>query len=137
MGALPARHGWPHQPLMTQVVTAPGLVRINGTPVFVCACWTALTFLGLLAAALLLARPRLGVMLTVATITSEVALNVWAGATCGFQVGAFVAESLFLNLVMVTARLAWSRRRSSSLSAGIMVISFPAATKGPQEASTV
>jgi hypothetical protein len=38
-------------------------------PAFVCACWTTLTLLDPLAAVPLLARPRLGVMLTVTNIT--------------------------------------------------------------------
>ena len=72
---------------MTQAVTAPGLVRINRTPVFVCACYTALTLLDPPAAVLLLARLKLGVMRTVANISSDVALNAWAGPTCGVSSG--------------------------------------------------
>ena len=49
--------------------------------VFVFAYWMALTFLDPLAAVFLLARPRLGVMLTVAIITGDVTLNSWVGAT--------------------------------------------------------
>lgn len=45
---------------------------------------------------MLLARPRLGVMQTVAITTGDVALNEWVGAKLGFQLGAFVAQSLFL-----------------------------------------
>lgn len=66
-------------------------------PLFVCAYWTTLTLLDPLAAALLLARPRLGVMLTVAIITIDVALNVWVGATRGFQLDALIAQATFLQ----------------------------------------
>jgi hypothetical protein len=59
----------------------------------------------LLAAVLLLARQILGVMLTVAIITSDVVLNGWVGGTRGFQLEAFVARSLFLVFVLATARL--------------------------------
>jgi hypothetical protein len=51
------------------------------------------TLLDPLAAALLLARPRVGVMQTVANITiaiRAVALDVWVSAARGFQVGGFV-----------------------------------------------
>ena len=51
------------------------------------------TLLDPLAAALLLARPRVGMMQTVAFITNDVALNGWVGGTRGFQVGAFAAQS--------------------------------------------
>ncbi|MDN2702008.1 hypothetical protein O0881_08380 [Janthinobacterium sp. SUN100] len=78
-----------------------------------------LTFLDPLAAVLLLARPRLGVMLMVTIVTGDVALNVWACPTRGFQVGAFVAQSLFLLFFLMTVRLAWPRRGSSGLSEGI------------------
>ena len=43
---------------------------------------------------MLLARPRLGVMLTVAIITSDVALDAWVGAKYGFQLDSFIAQSL-------------------------------------------
>lgn len=43
-----------------------------------------------LAAVRLLARPRLGVLLTVAIIASDVTLNGWVGVTRDFQVDAFM-----------------------------------------------
>jgi hypothetical protein len=60
------------------------------------------TFLDPLAAVLLLARARLGVMLAVAIITSDVMLSAWVRAKRGFQVGAFVAQGLFLIFVRAT-----------------------------------
>lgn len=45
-----------------------------------CASGTARAYLNPLVAVLLLARPRLGVMLTLAIITSEVVLNARVGA---------------------------------------------------------
>jgi hypothetical protein len=78
-----------------------------------------------LAAALLLARPRLGVMLTVANIPNDVVLNAWVGATRGFQVGAFVAQSLLLAFVLATARLARPQRCSPGVFARTMTMGFP------------
>ena len=100
---------------------------------YFCAYWTALTFLDPLAAVLLLAKPRLGVMPTVAIaiVTGDVVLNAWAGAPRGFQVDAFISASLFLIFVLTTARLAWPRRRPYGLSANVLTISFPPAAKEP------
>lgn len=93
-----------------------------------------LTFLDPLAAVLLLARSRLGVILTVAIVaivTSDVALNEWVGATLGFQVGAFVAQSLFRAFVLARARIMWPRRRFPGLFACTMTMGFPPAAKEP------
>jgi hypothetical protein len=48
-------------------------------------------------------------MLTVSIIASDVALNAWGGAARGFQLDAFIAQSLLLLFVIETARLAWPR----------------------------
>ncbi len=101
----------------------------GGMPLFVCAYWTTLTFLDPLAAFLLLARPRLGVMLTVAIISSDVALNAWVAAKFGIQLDAFIAQVLFLGFVLATARLAWPRRRSLGLSGGTSTMGFPPTAK--------
>lgn len=101
----------------------------GGMSLFVCAHRTALTFFDPLAAVLLLARPRLSVVLTVAIIASKVALNVWGGATRGFQLDAFVAQSLFLLFVLVTVRFAWPWRRSPGLFARTMTMGFPTAAR--------
>jgi hypothetical protein len=63
----------------------------------------ALTFLHLLAAVLLLARPRLGVMPTVANIPATWRLTLGQAPRAGYQVDAFIAPGLFLILVLMTA----------------------------------
>jgi hypothetical protein len=72
------------------------------------------------AAVLLLARPRLGVMLSVSIITiviiRAVALDIWVGAARGFQVEVIAARNLVLILVLATGRLRWPQRRSLGLS---------------------
>lgn len=100
-------------------------------PLFVCTHWTTLTFFDPLAAVLLLAGPRLGVMLTVATITSDVVLNAWVGATRGFQVGAFArcAESVpAFRAGDGSNRVATATFRGS-VRGGIMTMGFPPSGK--------
>ncbi|OYO31346.1 hypothetical protein [Janthinobacterium sp. PC23-8] len=65
-----------------------------------------LTFLDPLAAVLLLTSPRVCVIPTVGIVSSDIALNAWVGATLGFQVGAFVAQSLLRPFVLARARIA-------------------------------
>lgn len=50
-----------------------------------------------LAAVLLLARPRLGVMLAVAISTGDVVLKVGGGVTRGVQHDVFIAQGAFLG----------------------------------------
>jgi hypothetical protein len=59
---------------------------------FVCAFLTALPFLDPPATVLLLVTPRLGVMLSAASITSEMGLDVQVGATRKFQLNAYIAS---------------------------------------------
>lgn len=88
--------------------------------------WTALTFLDPLAAVLLLARPRLDRMLTAPNITviSDVALNAWIRTMRGVQFDAFIAQGMFLGLVLATARFGWPRD-VLSLSECTMTMGFP------------
>jgi hypothetical protein len=79
----------------------------GGLPVFVCFFWTALTFFDPLAVVLLMARPMLGLALTVAIIVSDVAINSWVGLTYGFDIPSFLAQALFLIFVMWTVGIAW------------------------------
>ncbi|WP_295996366.1 hypothetical protein [Rugamonas sp.] len=59
---------------------------------FIYAYWPSLTDLPRPARRRFLAgKTKAGLMLTGAIITSDVVLNAWIGAQCGFQVGAFVA----------------------------------------------
>lgn len=61
-------------------------------PVFVFVYQTMLTFLDPLAIVLLLARPRLCVMLTVVNITGKVVLNAW-GRALAFPLDAFEPQN--------------------------------------------
>lgn len=79
----------------------------GGLPLFICLFWTALTFIDPLAAILLMARPMLGLALTVAIIVSDVVINSWVGLKYGIDIASFLAQLLFLVFVMLTVRIAW------------------------------
>ncbi|OYO27988.1 hypothetical protein CD932_23070 [Janthinobacterium sp. PC23-8] len=79
----------------------------GGVPPFVSAFWTALTFIDALAVLLLFARPRAGLLLTVAIMVADVAVNGWVGMTYGFDVAAFSAQFVFMLFVLGTVRMAW------------------------------
>jgi hypothetical protein len=91
-----------------RIVVEHGLTwDYGGLPSFVSYFWTALTFIDSLAIILLLARPRHGMVLTIAIIMSDVAINSWIGLAYGFDAASFVAQVSFLIFVMVTVRIAW------------------------------
>jgi hypothetical protein len=79
----------------------------GGAPAFVSAFWTTLTFLDPLAVVLLVLLPKPGLALTVAIIVADVVINGWMGITHGFDTAAFMAQALFLALVLGTVRSAW------------------------------
>ena len=79
----------------------------GGVPLFVSVFWTALTFVDALAVFLLFARPRAGLLLTVAIMVADVAVNWWVGMAYGFDVAAFSAQVVFMLFVMATVRRAW------------------------------
>ncbi len=60
-----------------------------------------------LAVVLLLARPRYGLVLTVAIIVSDVAVNSWVGMEYGIDAAAFAAQVVFLLFVLFTVCRAW------------------------------
>jgi hypothetical protein len=100
-------------------------------PLFVCAYWTSLTFFDPLAVVLLLAKPRLGVMLPVAIITRDVVLDAWVGATRGFQVGAFIAQC---PIYAFRAGGGWTRVAASTFSGSVrghMTMEFPSDVREP------
>jgi len=91
-----------------RIVAAHGIKwDFGGLPVFVCFFLTALTFIDPLAVILLMARPMLGLSLTVAIIVSDVVINSWVGLTYGFDIALFLAQAFFLLFVMLTVRIAW------------------------------
>jgi hypothetical protein len=69
--------------------------------------WDSLTILDPLAAVLLFLRPRIGVVLTLAIMLSDVAHNVWAITAFQAMVWPVVAQALFLIFVLATASLVW------------------------------
>lgn len=89
-------------------VLAHGLAwDYGGVPRLVSAFWTALTFIDALAVVLLFARPRAGLLLTVAIMVADVAVNGWVGMAYGFDVAAFSAQVVFMLFVLATVRRAW------------------------------
>ncbi|WP_293901188.1 hypothetical protein [Phenylobacterium sp.] len=69
--------------------------------------WNSLTVLDPLAAVLLFLRPRLGVVLTLAIMVSDVGHNIWAIAAFDAMVWPVAAQALFLIFVLATAPLIW------------------------------
>ncbi len=103
----------------------------GGLPLFVCIFWTALTFVDPIAIALLLAKPRAGVVLTAAIVAADVVVNGWVAANFGIDAMAFAAQVAFLVFVAATARIAWGRRRRSGLglaSGATTTLGFPPRT---------
>lgn len=80
----------------------------GGMPLLVSAFWTALTFFDPLAIVLLLARPKAGLILTAAIITSDVAVNAWVAFHYGADWLALSAQVVFLLFVLATSRAAWT-----------------------------
>lgn len=88
----------------------------GGLPFFVCYFWTALTFIDPLAAILLMTKPILGLILTVAIIVFDVTINSWVGMTYGIDIASFIAQVLFLIFVISTAGIAWRAESGMPLS---------------------
>jgi hypothetical protein len=79
---------------------------------FVCACWMMLTFLALLVAFLVLARSRLGAMLTVAIITTRyVVLSTRELPRAVFKLARSSRRACSWLFVPVTAQVARPRGR--------------------------
>ena len=92
----------------TRIVVAHGLTwNYGGLPVFVCAFWTALTFIDAFAVILLFTKPILGLGLTITIIVSDVVINFWVGLTYGFDIASLLAQALFLLFVISTIGTAW------------------------------
>jgi hypothetical protein len=99
-----------------KIVAVHGLDwNYGGLPVFVSRFWTALTFLDALAVILLMFKPKIGLVLTVAIIVSDVAINSWVGITYGFDIPSFLAQALFLLFVMSTVGIAWRTQSEGNL----------------------
>ena len=84
----------------------------GGVPGFTRVFWTSLTFLDPLAAILLFLKPRVGLAMTAAIITTDVTHNVWFYAHVGLPLRGylnwmFVSQVAFLLFVFLTIRIAW------------------------------
>jgi hypothetical protein len=78
-----------------------------GYPLFVRLYWALLTFLDLLAAVLLLVRPRAGLILCVGIIVTDVLNNSWVqyhGSRVDIN---YILQVVFLVFVSATVRTAW------------------------------
>jgi hypothetical protein len=118
---------------MTQAVTALGLVRKGGMSLLVCAYLTALTFFdpARRRSSAGKAKTRRDADRGQHRQRRDAQLNARVGASRGFQVGAFVAQSLFLIFVLTTARFARPRRRYPGVFARTMTTGFPTAAREP------
>lgn len=79
----------------------------SGLPTFVGVFWTALTFVDALAVILLMAKPRLGVVLTVVIIVCDVVINSWVAMNYGIDIASWLAQVVFLLFVVSTVGIAW------------------------------
>jgi membrane protein HdeD len=88
-----------------------GWLPYGVAPLPINAFWTALAGIDLLAAGLLLSRPRAGVLLALLIMVSDVAVNSYAKYGLGFRGWhtdlSVQLQSLFLGFVAGTAPLVW------------------------------
>lgn len=83
----------------------------NGAPVFSRIYWSSLTVLDPAAAALLFWRPRWGLLMTGAIITSDVAHNSWLtlrADTTDWLNPMYLGQIAFFLFVLTTFRVVWS-----------------------------
>jgi len=100
------------------LLTCGLLSTYGGVPIFSRAFWTSLTFLDPLSAILLFARPRVGVVLTLLIMLTDVANNTLIWLT--FQTPeltfnwinrtAYLCQVAFLIFVLATIKIAWPKR---------------------------
>ncbi|HEX7911052.1 MAG TPA: hypothetical protein VF534_23590 [Paraburkholderia sp.] len=69
--------------------------------------WTALLFIDPLAVLLLLVVPRVGLMVCVAVIVTDVAHNSWFALHNPIRMDLYLAQIAFLLFVACTVRAAW------------------------------
>lgn len=87
-----------------------GWLPYDWVPMPVNIFWTLLTFADPLAALLLLKRRNAGILLGLAIMISDVAINTWVAY--GYQAlsGPLQAQTLFLGFALGSFRLIWSAR---------------------------
>jgi hypothetical protein len=110
-----------------------GWLPYESAPLPLNAFWTALAGLDLLAAGLLLWRPKAGVVLALLIMVSDVSINSYAKYGLGF--GGWYSDlslqlqSLFLGFVLGTAPLVWCRRGGPSLALQPTEVTLKAAAR--------
>ena len=86
----------------------------GGWPLLTRLFWTSLTGLDPLAAGLLYAHPRSGVLLTAIIMLTDVAQNSWALMTRGGPAGSVILQAIFLGYVLGTAPQVWRAPRAGA-----------------------
>jgi hypothetical protein len=85
-----------------------GGIKNYGYPLVTRLFWSSLTLLDPLAALLLFARPRSGLVLALAIIVSDVAHNSWITLRLGTPLNwQYWSQVAFLVFIVATIRFAW------------------------------
>jgi hypothetical protein len=96
----------------TRTLLGHGWLPYDWVPLPVNIFWTLLTFADPLAALLLLVRRNAGIVLGLAIMIADVAINTWVAYAEGFGglSGALQAQTLFLGFTLGSFRLIWNAR---------------------------
>jgi glucose dehydrogenase len=89
----------------------------GGVPIATRIYWTSLTVLDPLAAILLFARPRVGLLFTLAIITTDVAHNTWMmqqSTAPNWWNWMYVLQVIFLVFVLLSIPFAWRATQPES-----------------------
>lgn len=86
----------------------------HNAPLFTCIYWTSLTFLDPLAAILLFLKPRIGLVMTLLIIVSDVIHNTWIDLVSGYSLlnSMYLAQFGFMIFVFLTIKLPWKALES-------------------------
>jgi hypothetical protein len=93
----------------------------NGLPLITCIYWTSLAFLDPVAAILLWLKPRIGLILTLLIIVSDVGHNTWITLNQSFSLlnSMYLAQVAFLFFVVFSFKYAWSGNERSKPSSAL------------------
>jgi hypothetical protein len=96
----------------TRTLLGHGWLPHDWVPLPVNIFWTLLTFADPLAALLLLVRRNAGIVLGLAIMISDVAINTWVASRFGLDglSGPLQAQTLFLGFTLGSFRLIWNAR---------------------------
>ena len=93
----------------TRTLLGHGWLPYDWVPLPVNIFWTLLTFADPLAALLLLVRRNVGIVLGLAIMIADVAINTWVASHHDFS-GPLQAQTLFLGFTLGSFRLIWNAR---------------------------